>query len=54
MKELILIKVNFMNILIIEPIGSGAILVDTAIKMGWNCFLLSYNKSDRILPNYST
>jgi biotin carboxylase len=43
-----------MNILIIEPIGSGAILVDTAVEMGWNCFLLSYNKSDRILPNNPT
>lgn len=42
-----------MNILIIEPIGSGAALVNAALDMNWNCYLLSYNQSDRKLPEHS-
>ncbi|GAB1670947.1 ATP-grasp domain-containing protein [Mannheimia haemolytica] len=42
-----------MNILILEPIGSGAALVNAALDMNWNCYLLSYNQSDRKLPEHS-
>lgn len=40
-----------MKVLILEPIGSGAALVNSALELGWDCYILSYNKSDRRLPN---
>lgn len=39
------------RVLIIEPIGSGIALVEAAISMQWDCYLLSHNKKDRELPN---
>lgn len=39
-----------MKVLIVEPIGSGAALVNAAVELGWDCYILSYNKDDRKLP----
>lgn len=39
-----------MKVLVLEPIGSGAALVDCALRLAWQCYILSFNKDDRKLP----
>lgn len=30
-----------MKVLVLEPIGSGAALVDCALRLAWQCYILS-------------
>ncbi|WP_233007916.1 ATP-grasp domain-containing protein [Rheinheimera faecalis] len=39
-----------MKIAIVEPIGSGAALVIAATQLGYESYVISYNKDDRKLP----